>query len=78
VVGRTTNPNVDYYQLDATYDDYPYKTIGLLQSLTTGSVVAASGFNEVTELGYLLSQSVGLVPGDEHQLVILDAVGDGM
>jgi hypothetical protein len=35
-------------------------------------------FNEVAELGYLLSQSVGLVPGDEYQLVILASVGDGM
>jgi hypothetical protein len=32
----------------------------------------------VTKLGCLLSQSVGLVPGDEHQLVIFDSVGDGM
>jgi hypothetical protein len=26
----------------------------------------------------LLSQSVGVVPGDEYQLVVLDSVGDGM
>ncbi len=35
-------------------------------------------FNEVAELGYLLSQSVCLVPDDEYQLVVLDSVGDGM
>jgi hypothetical protein len=45
---------------------------------TTCAIVAASGFNEVTELRYLSSQSVGMVPGDEHLLVILDSVGDGM
>jgi hypothetical protein len=38
-------------------------------------VAAASGFNEVTELGYLLSQSAGLVLGDEYELAILDSVG---
>jgi hypothetical protein len=32
----------------------------------------------VTELGYLLSRSVGFVPGDEYQLVILGSVGDAM
>jgi hypothetical protein len=32
----------------------------------------------VAELGYLLSQSVCLVPDDEYQLVVLDSVGDGM
>lgn len=40
--------------------------------LTTGAVVAASGFNK------MLSQSIGLVYWDEHQLVILHPVGDGM
>jgi hypothetical protein len=30
------------------------------------------------EFGYLLSQSVGMVPGDEYLLVILDSVGDGV
>jgi hypothetical protein len=34
------------------------------------------GFNEVTEL-FFVSQSVGLVPSDEDQLVILDSVGEG-
>jgi hypothetical protein len=38
----------------------------------------ASDFKEVTESGYLLSQCVGLVPGDEYQLVILDSVDHGM
>jgi hypothetical protein len=46
-------------------------------SLTTGARVAASGFNEVTEYGYLSSHSVGLVPTDEYQLVILDSVAEG-
>jgi hypothetical protein len=31
--------------------------------LTTNVVVTASGFNEVTEFGYSLSQSGGLVSG---------------
>jgi hypothetical protein len=69
--------SVDYW-LDVTYDDLPYETSWSLRSLTTGAVVAASGFGEVTELGFFLSESVGLVPGDEYQLVILDSVGDGM
>jgi hypothetical protein len=56
----------------------PYETSWSLQSLTTGAAVAASGFNEVTEFGSLLSQSVGMVPGDEYQLMILDSVGDGI
>jgi hypothetical protein len=34
--------------------------------------------NEVAALGYLLSQYIVLVPGDEHQLVILDSIGDGI
>jgi hypothetical protein len=66
------------YRLDVTYDDLPSETSWSLRSLTTGAVVAASGFGEVTELGFFLSESVGLVPGDEYQLVILDSVGDGM
>ena len=46
--------------------------------MTPGVVVAASGSKKVTELDYLLSQFVGLVPGDEHQLVIHDSVAGGM
>ncbi len=38
------------------------------------AAITASRFNEATELGYLLAQSVGLVPGDDHQLMILDCV----
>jgi hypothetical protein len=64
--------------LDVACDNYSYETGWSLESLTTGGVDTAFGFNEVTEFGYLLSQSFGLVPGDEHQLVILDSVGDGM
>jgi hypothetical protein len=45
---------------DVAYDDYPYEIIWSLQSLTTGAVVAMSGFDAVTALVYLLSQSVGL------------------
>jgi trypsin len=66
------------YRLDVTYDDLPYETSWSLRSLTTGAVVAASGFGEVTELGFSLSDAVVLVPGDEYQLIILDSVGDGM
>jgi hypothetical protein len=35
------------------------------QSLTTGTIVAASAFDEVTEFGYL--SIVGLAPSDEKQ-----------
>jgi hypothetical protein len=37
-----------------------------------------SGFNKVTGFAYLLSQFVGLVSGDEHQLVIHDSVAGCM
>jgi hypothetical protein len=73
VVGRRTGAVVDYL-----LDEYPYDASWSLQSLTTGYVVAASGFDEVAELCYLLSQSVGVVPGDEYQLVVLASVGGGM
>jgi hypothetical protein len=75
-VGRNSvEPAVDYL-LDAAYDEYPNETSW---SLTTGAVVAASGFDEVTaSVFFFLSESVGFVPGDEYQLVILDSVGDGM
>jgi hypothetical protein len=33
--------------------------------------------NEVTEFGSFMSQSVGLVRGNEYQLVILDSVEEG-
>jgi hypothetical protein len=46
------------------YDVYPCETSWLLQSLTTGAIVAASGFNGMVSS----SHSVALVPGDEHQL----------
>jgi trypsin len=78
VVGLNAAPAAGDYRLDVAYDEYPYETSWSLQSLTTGAVVAASGFDEVTESGFFLSESVGLVPGDEYQLVILDSVGDGM
>jgi hypothetical protein len=77
VVGRTAGP-VAEYRLNVTYDDHPDETSWLLQSRTTGSVVAASGFNEVVEAGLSLSQAVDLVPGDEYELVVLDLAGDGM
>jgi hypothetical protein len=38
----------------------------------TSAVVAASGYSEVNEFGYLSSQSVEVVPDDEYQLVMLD------
>ena len=40
--------------------------------------VASDSYEHFSESCYLLSQSVGLVPGDEYQLVILDSMGDGM
>ena len=64
--------------LHVAYDDCLYKTSLLLQSLTTGTVAGASGSDEVTVLSYLLSQYVGLVPGDEHQVVIHDFVAGCM
>jgi hypothetical protein len=60
-------------RLDIAYDDCLYETSWSLRSLTTGTVVATSGFNRA-EFGYLLSQFVGSVSGDEHQLVIHDSV----
>jgi hypothetical protein len=48
------------------------------RSFMTSAVVAASGYNEVNEFGYLSSQSVDLVPDDEYQFVILDSIGDGV
>lgn len=78
VVGLNAAPAVVDYRLDVTYDEYPYETSWSLQSLTTGAVVAESGFDEVSEMGFFLSEAVGLVPSDEYQLVILDSVGDGM
>jgi hypothetical protein len=41
----------------------------------TSAVVAASGYSEVNEFGYLSSQSVEVVPDDEYQLVMLDDRG---
>jgi trypsin len=77
VVGRNPVADVEY-RLDVAYDAYPNETSWSLQSRTTGAVVASSGFNEVAESSFFLSESVGLVPGDEYQLVILDSIGDGM
>jgi hypothetical protein len=51
-----------------------YETSRSLQSLTTGNVVAASGFDEVTNFGYLTSRIVGLVPSDEKWLAAHDSV----
>jgi hypothetical protein len=49
VTGHITGPTIDY-RLDFMYDEYPYETSWQRKSLTTGAVVAASGFDEVTEL----------------------------
>ena len=38
----------------------------------------AGRYRESHDLGHLLWQSVGLVPGDDYQVVILDSIGDGM
>jgi hypothetical protein len=66
------------YPLAVACNDYLYDTSWSLHNLTTGAVEAASGFKRVTEFCYLLSQSVGLVPRDEYQLLILDSVGSGI
>jgi hypothetical protein len=55
----------------------PYETSWSLLSLTSGAFATASGFDEVTELGYMSSHSVGLVPSDENRRVIHDSVVDG-
>jgi hypothetical protein len=79
VVGLNAGPPVDVdYRLDVKYDQYPYETSWTLKSLTTGAVAAASGFDEVTESGFFLSESVDLVPGDTYKLVIIDSEDDGM
>jgi hypothetical protein len=57
--------------------DIAYDTSRSLQNLTTGAVVAASSYDEVTEFAYLWSQPVAWIPGDEYQLAILDSVSDG-
>jgi hypothetical protein len=46
--------------------------------LTTGVLIAASGFNKVTEFGYWLLQFVGLIPSNEYRLVIHDSVAGCM
>jgi hypothetical protein len=79
VVGLNVGPPVDIdYRLDVQYDQYPYETSWSLKSLTTGVVAAAYGFDEVTESGLFLSESVDLVPGDTYKLVIIDSEDDGM
>jgi hypothetical protein len=55
-------------------DRRSYETSWSLQSLTTGNVVAASGFDEVTKFGYLTSRIVDLVPSDEKWLAVHDSV----
>jgi hypothetical protein len=47
------------YRLDIVYNECLYETSWSLQSLATGAVVAASGFNEVTEFSFF-SSSVSL------------------
>jgi hypothetical protein len=73
VVGCATGPNVDY-QRGVAYDDYLYET---LQSRTTGAFQASVQLRRSDCVLFVMSQSVGLVPGDEYQLVILYSVGDG-
>mgnify|MGYP000205441929 CR=1 FL=1 len=45
-----------------------------LDAVPSCAVAASSSFEAATEFGYLLSQFVGLVSGDKHQLVIHDSV----
>ena len=49
-------------------------TVDYQDELTIGVAITASGFEKVTEFGYWLSQFVGLVSSEEHQLVIHDSV----
>lgn len=79
VVELNAGPVVDVdYRLDVTYDDHPNETSWTLKSFTSGAIVAASGFDEVTESGVFLTQPVDLVPGDRYKLVIRDSDDDGM
>jgi hypothetical protein len=55
-----------------------YETRWSQKIVTTGSVVAASDFAAVTDFGHLSSHSVGLVPDDEHQRLILGSVASVM
>ena len=64
VIGRGTGSTANYL-LDVAYE-------------ASWLLYHVSGLNDVTEFRYLSSQSVGLAPSDEHQLVIHDSVGDGM
>jgi hypothetical protein len=66
VVGRNTGPTVDNH-LDVTYDDYRYERLVAIS--LTSNATTASGFNEVIELDCLTSQSAGLAPRDECQMV---------
>jgi hypothetical protein len=50
----TCSGTVQADRLDVAYDDYPYEASWSLQSLVTGTVVAAYGFDKVTELDYML------------------------
>ena len=45
-----------------------------LESLMTGTAVAASSFDEVTEFGNLSSRIVGLFSTDEKRLLVHDSV----
>jgi hypothetical protein len=76
VVGRSTGSTVDY-RLDGAYDDHPNETSWLLQSLTTGTTVSASVFNEVTEMVFVVA-FCRLVSGGEHQLAPINSVSEGM
>jgi hypothetical protein len=57
---------------------HSYETSLSLQGLTTDAAVAACGYKVLIILNCVLSQSVGQVPGDEHELVIFDSVDDGI
>jgi hypothetical protein len=63
-------------RVDIEYDDYTYLygKSWSLQSLRTGTILVTSGFSGITEFGYLLSQFLGLISGDEHRLMIRDSV----
>jgi hypothetical protein len=68
-------PSLAVYASDTTTGSV---TSWSLQSLTTGTTVAASSFDEVIEFGYLSSRIVGLVPSDENRLLVHDSVAGGM
>jgi hypothetical protein len=61
--------------LDIAYDVFPYDKSWSLQRLTTGAVVAASGFDKMTEKAYAVLYAT---VDDSHLLITsgISAPGD--